>query len=230
MIYKKIFLIMSIGFFYNLGQAFAEELSQWQSDFTARVEMLALLQTLNAHLLSNSSATAVLEEWCADHHMAQVSKITARLTKEQDKPISEDTRKRLHLRFLDRIKYRHVQLSCGSHVLSEADNWYVPSRLTDQMNRELNFSDRPFGKIIAPLNPYRRTMEVKIYWSPLEKGWEKNLSRSITNLRDERVISIPKYLFMHRALVSSEAGIPISEVVETYTNEVINFDNKVINQ
>jgi hypothetical protein len=35
---------------------------------------------------------------------------------------------------------------------------------------------------------------------------------------------------MHRAMVSSEAGVPISEVVETYTNETINFDNKVINQ
>jgi chorismate-pyruvate lyase len=230
MINGKIFFMLCVGLFYNCSRTFAEELPQWQGDFISRVEILALLQTLNAQLLSNRSATAVLEEWCADHHMAPVSKITARLINEQDKTLSEDTRKRLRLKFSDRVKYRHVQLSCGSHVLSEADNWYVPSRLTDQMNRELNSSDRPFGKIIAPLNPYRRTMEVKIYWSPLARGWENNLSRSASVGRDEKAIAIPKYLFMHRALVSSEAGLPISEVVETYTNETINFDKKVINQ
>jgi chorismate-pyruvate lyase len=230
MINGKIFFMLCVGLFYNCSRTFAEELPQWQGDFISRVEILALLQTLNGQLLSNRSATAVLEEWCADHHMAPVSKITARLINEQDKTLSEDTRKRLRLKFSDRVKYRHVQLSCGSHVLSEADNWYVPSRLTDQMNRELNSSDRPFGKIIAPLNPYRRTMEVKIYWSPLARGWENNLSRTTSVGRDEKAIAIPKYLFMHRALVSSEAGLPISEVVETYTNETINFDKKVINQ
>ena len=230
MINGKTFLLLCLGLFFNCSRAYAEELPQWQGGFIARVEILALLQTLNAQLLSNRSATAVLEEWCADHHMAPISKITARLINAQDKAISEDTRKRLHLELSDRVKYRHVQLSCGSHVLSEADNWYVPTRLTDQMNRELDSSDKPFGKIIAPLNQYRRTMEVKIYWSPLVRGWENDLSRLTSNSRDERAIAIPKYLFMHRAMVSSEAGVPISEVVETYTNETINFDNKVINQ
>ena len=230
MINGKIFLLLCVGWFFNCSRAYAGELPQWQGDFISRVEILALLQTLNVQLLSNRSATAVLEEWCADHHMSPISKITARLINEQDKILSDDTRKRLHLKLSDRVKYRHVQLTCGSHVLSEAVNWYVPARLTAQMNRELYSSDKPFGKIIAPLNPYRRTMEVKIYWSPLARGWENDLSRLTSNSRDERAISIPKYLFMHRAVVSSEAGIPISEVVEIYTNETINFDTKVINQ
>ena len=30
------------------------------------------------------------------------------------------------------VAYRHVRLRCGDHVLSEADNWYVPSRLTPE--------------------------------------------------------------------------------------------------
>lgn len=230
MVYGKIILTLCIGLLYSCRPVFAEELPQWRGDFITRVEIVAILQTLNAQLLSNRSATAVLEEWCAEHHMAPVSKITAQLISEQDKSVSDDTRKRLRLKISDRVKYRHVQLSCGSHILSEADNWYVPSRLTDKMNRELNSSDRPFGKIIAPLNPYRRTMEVKMYWSPLARGWENDLSRSISHRRDEKALTLPKYLFMHRALVSSEADLPISEVVETYTNETINFDNKVINQ
>jgi hypothetical protein len=28
------------------------------------------------------------------------------------------------------VRFRRVPLKCGDHVLSEAENWYVPSRLT----------------------------------------------------------------------------------------------------
>jgi hypothetical protein len=97
------------------------------------------------------------------------------------------------------------------------------------MNRALNSSDTPFGKIIAPLDPYRTTVETKIYWSPLDKGWENDIGQSkITS--QNKAIKLPKYLFMHRALVSSKSGLPISEVVETYTNEAINFDNRLVYQ
>ena len=230
MINSRIFLIGSVALFCNSIQSCAEELPQWRDDFYSRVEILALLQTLNVQLLSSKSATVVLENWCADHHMASLSKITARLVNDQDKPVSEETRKRLILDVSDRVKYRHVQLSCGSHILSEADNWYVPSRLTDQMNRALNSSDTPFGKIIAPLDPYRTTVETKIYWSPLDKGWENDIGQSKITSQNNKAIKLPKYLFMHRALVSSKSGLPISEVVETYTNEAINFDNRLVYQ
>ena len=42
----------------------------WSASFTTRLEALALLQTLNAELLSHDSATITLEHWCADHHLA----------------------------------------------------------------------------------------------------------------------------------------------------------------
>ena len=35
----------------------------WQESFTARLEALALLQTLNAELLSHDSGTLTLERW-----------------------------------------------------------------------------------------------------------------------------------------------------------------------
>jgi len=44
------------------------------------------------------------------------------------------------------VKYRRVQPSCGDHILSEADNWYVPRRLTPEMNRLLETTDVPFGR------------------------------------------------------------------------------------
>ncbi len=46
---------------------------------------------------------------------------------------------------------------CGGHVLSEADNWYVPARLTPQMNRALDTSDTPFGAAVKALDFHRAT-------------------------------------------------------------------------
>ena len=56
MINGKIFLLLCLGLFFNCSRAYTEELPQWQGGFIARVEILALLQTLNAQLLSNRSA------------------------------------------------------------------------------------------------------------------------------------------------------------------------------
>jgi hypothetical protein len=42
----------------------------WQESFTARLEALALLETLNAELLSHDSATLTLDHWCAAHRLA----------------------------------------------------------------------------------------------------------------------------------------------------------------
>ena len=44
---------------------------------------------------------------------------------------------RLHVRSGSDVKCRRVELRCGSHIFSGADNWYVPSRLTAEMNRLL---------------------------------------------------------------------------------------------
>ena len=31
------------------------------------------------------------------------------------------------------VKHRRVELRCGAYLFSEADNWYVPERLTPEM-------------------------------------------------------------------------------------------------
>jgi hypothetical protein len=49
----------------------------WQESFTARLEALALLQTLNAELLSQDSATLTLDSWCAAHQLASSARIVA---------------------------------------------------------------------------------------------------------------------------------------------------------
>lgn len=58
--------------------AAAKQRPEWRDTFESRLEILALLQSLNAEILAGSSATRTLEEWCGDHRMAADPKIVAR--------------------------------------------------------------------------------------------------------------------------------------------------------
>lgn len=58
---------------------------EWSNDFTARVEALALLQTLNADLLSHDSATLTLDRWCGAHHLASPAKVVVERDKAANK-------------------------------------------------------------------------------------------------------------------------------------------------
>jgi chorismate-pyruvate lyase len=193
----------------------------WPNTFTARVEALALLQTLNAELLSHDSATATLERWCGAHHLASPAQVTAELVSGGDKAAGAEQRSLLHVDASERVRYRHVRLKCGAVPLSEADNWYVPSRLTPQMNRLLDSTDTPFGKVIGPLNFQRHTLSASLLWLPLPDGWETG-----SPLPDDHDpgLSIPAAVLEHRAVLTLPDGVPISEVVETYSHNVLAFD------
>jgi chorismate-pyruvate lyase len=194
---------------------------QWPGDFLTRVELLALIQTLNASLLASRSATATLEKWCADHKMSAEPKIVAKRLTDQDKPPSEGTRERLRLGASEPVKYRRVQLNCGGHVLSEADNWYVPGRLSEEMNRTLETTDAPFGKVVAPLQPFRRTIDMTMRWSPLPQGWE--LADAAQPGQEAGATPLPYEIFEHTAILYGQDQKPFSEVHETYTRGILDF-------
>ena len=190
--------------------------------YRERVEALALLQTLNADLLSHDSATLTLERWCADHRLAEPPRIVARRLRDAAKPIPEDLRAPLKVDAAEPIGYRHVQLMCGTHVLSEADNWYVPDRLTTEMNQRLDTTDEPFGKVVQPLGFQRRTLSAELLWSPLPSGWEMSPAQSMP-AGDRGPLRIPDAVLRHRAILFSATRVPFSVVVETYTNELFDF-------
>jgi hypothetical protein len=119
------------------GSASANEPAFWPNSFAGRLEALALLETLNADLLAHDSATLTLERWCADHRLADPARIVAERVSGADKPASAEVRAALDAKPDEPLSYRRVRLKCGGHVLSEADNWYVPSRLTPEMNHML---------------------------------------------------------------------------------------------
>ncbi len=192
----------------------------WRDDFTSRVEVLALLQSLNADLLSHPSATLTLERWCGSHHLAAEATVVAERVRGVDKPLPEGAREQLGIGPDESVRYRRVQLACGGHVLSEADNWYVPSRLTDSMNHELDSTDTPFGKVVQPLHFRRQTLAADLLWSPLPQGWEIGapLPPSHTD-----VLEIPHFLLQHRAVLYDQANRPFSLVVESYTSNLLAF-------
>ena len=201
----------------------------WQpspaGDRLERVELLALLQTLNADLLGHPSATLTLERWCADHRLAEPARIVARRVRGADKPLPEDLRAKLAVGATEPVGYRHVRLACGDHVLSDADNWYVPGRLTADMNRRLDTTNEPFGKVVAPLHFQRRTLSAQLLWSPLPVGWEMQPARSAAPASARTRLTIPHYVLRHEAILYTAAQVPISAVVETYTDQVFAFAN-----
>ena len=119
------------------GVAPAQTAPEWPDTFVAQVEAVAIVETLDATLLAARSATFTLDKWCADHKLGSETKIRARLVRDIDKPVTAEQRHRLQIDETEPVKFRHVELRCGDRILSEADNWYVPSRLTAEMNRQL---------------------------------------------------------------------------------------------
>ena len=197
----------------------AESTSTWLDSYTTRLEALALLQTLNADLLSHDSATATLDRWCAAHHLGDPPTITAERVLGEDKPATPAQRELLHVSATEPLAYRHVRLHCGSRVLAEADNWYVPARLTPQMNQTLEHSDTPFGRAAEALHFQRHTLSSQLLWAPLPEGWEMT---GPTSEHDNKLV-IPNQVLQHTAVLSLPDGTPISTVTETYTSEVLAF-------
>jgi chorismate-pyruvate lyase len=196
----------------------------WPNTFTARLEALALLQTLNAELLSHDSATATLERWCDTHHLATPARVTAQRVVNVDKPAGEEQHRALQVGPTEVVRYRRVRLLCGGLQLSEADNWYVPSRLTTEMNTLLDQTDLPFGKVIQPLHFRRHTLSAILLWMPLPAGWEVG-RRSQPD--DAARLAMPATVLQHRAVLLRADGLPVSEVIESYSSSVLAFDPPV---
>jgi hypothetical protein len=193
---------------------------KWPDTFESRLEALALVETLNANLLASSSATQTLENWCTAHHMAKDPALHAHLLRAAQKPLPAAERARLDVGPGELVIYRRVELACGDHVLSRADNWYVPSRLTPAMDKALTSTDIPFGRAIRDLHPRRQTIAVTVLWHPLPDGWE--MGAAPVDHPDAQ-LAIPPILFEHRAVIYAGDGKPISEVDENYTRDILDF-------
>jgi len=192
--------------------------STWPGTYIARLEATALLQAFNAELLSHDSATATLQRWCDDHGLAAGARITARRIPVAETPAGPDERQALGVGPDEPVRHRRVRLACGERVLSEADNWYLPRRLTAGMNRQLDQTDTPFGVVVKPLDFRRHTLSSTMLFEPLEEGWETRPPPA-----DVAALAIPHDVLRHRAVLAGPHGRPFSLVVETYTSELLDI-------
>jgi hypothetical protein len=88
------------------------------------------------------------------------------------------------------------------------------------MNHFLETSDTPFGKAVGALHFRRHTLAANLLWWPLPKGWEMGAT---TPEAATGALPVPDHVLEHRAVLMLPDGEPFSEVVETYTGEVLAF-------
>jgi chorismate-pyruvate lyase len=164
-----------------------------------------LLRALHAELVRHDSATLALESWCRKHGVATASTgVVAQRMPGVDQPPSPEQRRRLGVTAGELVRHRRVRLSCSGYLLSEAENWYVPGRLTAAMNRMLEHTDTPFGRVIRPLRFRRVLLAVQPLW-PCGAGDD----------------GIPQHVLRHRALLIRGDGLPLCEVLETYASDAL---------
>jgi len=128
----------------------------------------ALARELQRRLLAGGSATAALERWCAEQGLAPAGRVRAVRIRGTAPPEPAPAAVRAALEVDDsvRLHYRRVHLVCGERVLSSADNWYLPDRLTAAMNDTLDRTDEPFGRVVAALGFERHTLGHAPFWPP----------------------------------------------------------------
>lgn len=149
-----------------------------------------------ANLAAHASATAALQKWCDQRGIAPGASIAVEFVQGADAEPPAGLRATLGVGPDEPLGYRHVKLACGAQVLSQAHNWYVPSRLTPEMNRQLGESKVPFGRVAASLNFTREPI------ASTRRGDPGCPAGAIST---------------HRALLRLPDGSPLALVVECYT-------------
>ena len=154
------------------------------------------LDEFEAVLQRYDSATRALEEWCARRGIADPAVIRAETIETPGSEQPEAIARQLQLGAGEVPAMRNVRLSCGQTVLSVAWNWYVPARLTPEMNAALRHTDTPFGKVVSPLRFRRQPLEI---------------------IRGQAENCPVETISTHRAMLVLPDGRPLAYLIECYT-------------
>lgn len=182
--------------------------SSWAS-VAGRPRAADAIEALRSQLRTADSATAVLDRWCASHRMAPPGAVVADKIPTAAGQTPTAPRRLLRIGSNEPVGFRHVRLRCGDHVLSDALLWYVPSRVTEAMNRQLRETNIPFGRVIAPLHFRRRSLAARRMWPPERIGAPSG--------------EMPASLFYQTALLVLPDGAPVAYVREVYLRGVLDF-------
>ena len=174
------------------------------------------LSTLNQELVLTQSASLTLQTWCKQKNPTLEISLTAKQVRVPPKPATQTIRKLLKVGPEELIRFRHVLLNCGSQTFSEADNWYVPSRLEREMNWALDNSLTPFGVAVRSLSPTRMNLSSEVF--PHSDDKTSKLTTIRRDSPDEEQQS--QIILRHRAVLQTQKG-PLCLVEEHYFEEML---------
>lgn len=180
----------------------------------------ALVRVLSARLLAASNATAALRDWCEEHRIGAGAIRAVRHRTSAAAPADDGTRDCLCPRTDEPVLHRRVDLARGGLVLARADNWHLPRRLPAAMLRTLEDTDTPFGDVVAPLRPSRRTFFAEFGDTRRRRPGPSELDARQAAEADGFA---PDEVLEHKALVLTEDGYPIAVVRERYLSTLVPF-------
>ncbi|MBS0411457.1 MAG: hypothetical protein JSR86_16190 [Proteobacteria bacterium] len=186
--------------------------------YDGRLRALTEAQRLQGELQSRDSATETLRLWCQAHRWADPAQIRAIRDVAAVKPPSPAVRNLLGAGPRTPIRYRRVKLVCGERVLSEADNWYLPGKLTPEMNKALDETDTPFGVAVKALGFHRQAIGSRILIHPYDEAPPPAPARPGA---EPPPLVLPYAVIQNSAVLITGDGAPFSVVVETYTRAAL---------
>lgn len=151
--------------------------------------------TLSRWLRQSRTATQGLLAWCEACGLASGPILAVRRTDAPDLPLDLPGMAALAAGPGETVRHRRVELMRGKLALALADNWYIPSRLPQALQAQLAETNLPFGTVVAPLDPSRRTL--------------------LARLADEDLLP-PGFVAEHHAVVLDGQGRPLAFVRERY--------------
>lgn len=158
---------------------------------------------LEALLSRHDSATLALEDWCRSQGIAD-PRIAAYPAVGAAPPEPEDLRERLGVGPNEPVRLRHVRLTCGELTLSQALNWFVPARLTPEMNTKLATTATPFGRVAAPLRFRRELIASQRGGGPGCPAETSLYQRAMLRLPDGRGLALVEECYVAEGLRRSD--------------------------
>lgn len=193
----------------------------WPTDVMARLEATALLQSLNVELLTGDSEKQTLEHWCVSHRLVSNPQIAIERVLDAEELPTEAQRKMLATAEKEPVRHRKVRVRCGSSVLLEADDWYLPSRVSPQVNALLEGTELPLQRAVQIAHFKRRTLSATLLWPQLPELGELGSAKGVTE--SQAIGPLPARVLTHHVLLMLPDGRPFGEIQANYMGNVLAF-------
>jgi chorismate-pyruvate lyase len=168
-----------------------------------------MMHALSERILRSNSATEELERWCGERAIGDgclVALCDRHATAEMCDDESLEALYPWDVR--GKTTFRAVRLATAGIVVVEAFNWYFADHLSPEMRTTLETTDVPFGRVVKPMKPKRRTFLVR-------RCTPEQMNRG-NSPTDPAATA-----FEHRAVLYGEADVPLAIVHERFLKVLV---------